>query len=46
MSVFGLLGFFMAAGALHRIRNIEKKLKQFDVLPREFDSGEDEPESE
>lgn len=44
--VFGFLGFVMAAGALHRIRNIEKKLKQFDVIPRDFDSRKGDPESE
>lgn len=43
---FGFLGFLMAAGALTRIRNIEKKLKQFDVIPRDFDSRKGDPGSE
>ena len=44
--IFGFLGFLMATGALARIRNIEKKLKQFDVIPRDFDSRKGDPESE
>ena len=49
MDTFGILGFFgflMSAGALARIRNIEKKLKEFDVIPRDFDSRKGDPESE
>ena len=44
--IFGFLAFFMAAAALHRIRNLEKKLKQFDVIPRDFDSRKDEKDAE
>ena len=44
--IFGFLGFLMAAGALKRIRNMENKLKQFDVIPREFDSRRSDPEPE
>ena len=48
MDTFGLMGFVMAMVCLVRINNLEKKLKQFDVIPRDFDSEkepkEDEPE--
>jgi len=44
--IFGFLGFLMSAGALVRIRNIEKKLKEFDVIPRDFDSRKGDAESE
>ena len=39
MDVFGLMGFVMAMVCLVRINNLEKKLKQFDVIPRDFDSA-------
>jgi hypothetical protein len=37
----GVTGFVFALIALQRIANLEKKLKQFDVIPRDFDSGKD-----
>tara|TARA_B110000858_G_scaffold195348_1_gene251553 strand:+ start:1398 stop:1577 length:180 start_codon:yes stop_codon:yes gene_type:complete len=46
MEVFGLFGFIFSMGALYRIRNLEKKLKQFDVIPRDLDSSEDQKEAE
>ena len=39
MDTFGLIGFVMAMVCMLRINNLEKKLKQFDVIPRDFDSG-------
>ena len=42
MDTFGLIGFVMAMICLTRINNLEKKLKQFDVIPRDFNS-EKEP---
>jgi hypothetical protein len=39
---FGLVGFVMAISCMVRISNLEKKLKQFDVIPRDFNS-ENEP---
>jgi hypothetical protein len=44
--LFGFLAFCLAGAALHRIRNLEKKLKQFDVIPREFDSRNEPNEAE
>ena len=41
MEVFGLFGFVMAMVCMFRINNLEKKLKQFDVIPRDFDSGKE-----
>lgn len=35
----GVLGFSFALAALHRIHNLEKKLKQLNVIPRNFDSS-------
>lgn len=46
MDSFGLLGFIMAVVCLVRIDNLEKKLKQFDVIPRDFDSGKEPKEAE
>jgi hypothetical protein len=46
METFGLLGFVMAVVCLVRINNLEKKLKQFDVIPRDFDSGKEPKEAE
>ena len=45
---FGIVGFVMAISCLARINNLEKKLKQFDVIPRDFSSEKEpkEPESE
>jgi len=43
---FGILGFIFSMNALSRIRNLEKKLKQFDVIPRDFDSGKEPKEAE
>lgn len=43
---FGLMGFIMAIVCLVRINNLEKKLKQFDVIPRDFDSGKEPKEAE
>ena len=40
--VFGLMGFVMSMVCLVRINNLDKKLKQFDVIPRDFNS-EKEP---
>ena len=44
--VFALIALAVAGGALHRVRNLEKKLKQFDVIPRDFDSGKEPKEAE
>ena len=44
--VFGLMGFVMSMICLARINNLEKKLKQFDVIPRDFDSGKEPKEVE
>lgn len=38
---FGILGFVFALNALSRISNLEKKLKDFDVIPRDFSSEKD-----
>ena len=49
METFGLMAFTMAMAALSisimgflyfhgRLKNLEKKLKEFDVIPKEFDS--------
>jgi hypothetical protein len=46
MDTFGLMGFVMATVCLFRINNLEKKLKQFDVIPRDFDSGTEPKEAE
>lgn len=46
MDVFGMFGFIMAMVCLVRIDNLEKKLKQFDVIPRDFDSGKEPKEAE
>ena len=46
MDSFGILGFIMAVVCLVRINNLEKKLKQFDVIPRDFDSGKEPKEGE
>ena len=46
MDTFGLTGFVMAVVCLVRINNLEKKLKQFDVIPRDFDSGKEPKEAE
>jgi hypothetical protein len=44
--MFGMLGFVFGSTALARIGNLEKKLKQFDVIPRDFDSGKDPRKAE
>lgn len=46
MDVFGLMGFVMAMVCFVRINNLEKKLKQFDVIPRDFDSDKEPKEAE
>jgi hypothetical protein len=46
MDIFGQIGFVMAVVCLVRINNLEKKLKQFDVIPRDFDSGKEPKEAE
>jgi hypothetical protein len=46
MGVFGLMGFLMSMVCMVRINNLEKKLKQFDVIPRDFDSGKEPKEVE
>jgi hypothetical protein len=46
MGVFGLMGFVMATICMVRISNLEKKLKQFDVIPRDFDSSNEPKEAE
>lgn len=38
---FGVTGFVFGLMAFVRVGNLEKKLKQFDVIPRDFDSGKD-----
>ena len=43
---FGMLGFIFSLNALSRISNLEKKLKQFDVIPRNFDSEKEPKEAE
>ena len=50
MDVFGIMGFTFALSALAmaimnqmRINNLEKKLKEFDVIPQEFKSEETPP---
>ena len=43
---FGMLGFIFSMNALSRISNLEKKLKQFDVIPRSFDSEKEPKEAE
>lgn len=42
----GIAGLAMALVALYRIENLEKKLKQFDVIPRDFDSGAEQAKDE
>ena len=44
--VFGLIGFVMASNAVRRISNLEKKLKQFDVIPRDFNSEKEPKEAD
>ena len=46
MDTFGLIGFVMAMVCMFRINNLEKKLKQFDVIPRDFDSGREPKDGE
>ena len=41
----GAAGLAFALIALGRISNIEKKLKDFDVIPRDFDPDEESKES-
>ena len=50
MDVFGIISFTFALPALGmaimnqtRINNLEKKLKEFDVIPQEFTSEETPP---
>ena len=38
---FGALGFIFGMTALVRVGNLEKKLKLFDVIPRDFNSEKD-----
>ena len=45
MDTFGILGFVLAVVCLGRINNLEKKLKQFDVIPRDFDSEKEPKEA-
>ena len=46
MDSFGVIAFVMAMICLARINNLEKKLKQFDVIPRDFDSEKEPKESD
>ena len=46
MDTFGLVGFVMAMVCMFRINNLEKKLKQFDVIPRTFNSEKEPKETE
>jgi hypothetical protein len=46
IDTFGLVGFVMAMVCMFRINNLEKKLKQFDVIPRDFDSGKEPKDGE
>ena len=46
MDTFGLMGFVMAMVCLVRINNLEKKLKQFDVIPRDFNSEREPKQAE
>ncbi len=46
MEVFGLVGFVMAMSCMFRINNLEKKLKQFDVIPHDFNSEEEPKDAE
>jgi hypothetical protein len=43
---FGIMGFIFSMAALQRIANLEKKLKQFDVIPRDFNSEKDVKDTE
>jgi hypothetical protein len=45
MEPFGMIGFVIAVVCLVRINNLEKKLKQFDVIPRDFDPGKEPKEA-
>jgi hypothetical protein len=36
----GALGFIFALTAMQQIKNLERKLKQFDVIPEGFDSAQ------
>ena len=52
MDVFGIMAFMFALPALafgimnrERINNLEKKLKEFDVIPKEFDSEKQNKEA-
>ena len=52
MDVFGIIAFTFALLALafgimnrERINNLEKKLKEFDVIPKEFDSEKQNKEA-
>jgi hypothetical protein len=46
MESIGVLGFILAVVCLGRINNLEKKLKQFDVIPRDFNSEKEPKEAE
>ena len=43
---FGASWIHLGMTALVRVGNLEKKLKQFDVIPRDFDSGKDQKDAE
>lgn len=38
MEIFGIFGFILAGFCYYRIDALEKKLKEADVLDRDFDS--------
>ena len=44
--IVGIIALSTAGAALHRVRNLEKKLKQFDVIPRDFNSRIEPKEGE
>lgn len=41
-SIFGLLGLVFSLWTLFRVHNLEKKLQQLGVIPKDFDSSEEE----
>jgi len=43
--IFGTLGFIFGLNAFVRVGNLEKKLKEFDVIPRDFNSEKDQKEA-
>jgi hypothetical protein len=44
--IFGVAALALVFVALGKISNLEKKLKEFDVIPRDFDSDKGDKEVE